>query len=208
MKAVQFKRLAEVVAVAAALAGSLGACTPLVVGGAIVGGGMVAIDRRTAGTQVDDQTIEFKGAARARDLAPAGHINVTSYNRLLLITGEVPSESDRKLIEEHITRIEGVRSVVNELAVMPNSSLGTRSSDSIISGKVKAAYVDAKDLQAHAIKVVTERGTVFLMGLVTEREAGRATEIARSVGGVQKVVRLFQVISEAELASMQPPPPK
>ena len=107
-------------------------------------------------------------------------------------------------LDQAISRIENVHTVVNELAVMPSASLGSRSNDSIITGKVKATFVDAKDLQANAIKVYTERGVVYLMGRVTEREATRATDLARSVGGVQKVVRVLEILTEAELADLQP----
>ena len=184
------------------------ACAPLLMGGAMVGGSLVAVDRRTAGTQLEDETIEFKAAARSRELSPAGHVNQTSYNRMLLITGEVPSEVDRNLLAQQLARVESVRSVVNELAVMGNTSLTARSNDTIISAKVKASFVDAKDLQATAVKVVTERGTVFLMGRVTEREATRAADLARGVNGVQKVVRVFEMVSEAELAKLLPAPSK
>jgi osmotically-inducible protein OsmY len=180
----------------------LPACAPLVVGGAMVGGSLMAIDRRTSGAQVEDQAIELKSLSRISELATLGHVSITSYNRMVLITGEVPTEADRTRVEEAMQKVENVRSVVNELAVMGNSSLGARSNDSILSAKVKATLVDAKDMQANAVKVVTERGTVYLMGRVTEREAGRATDLARSVGGVLKVVRVFEVISEAELAEL------
>lgn len=187
-----------------AAASLMSACAPLILGGAMVGGAMVAVDRRTAGTQLEDEAIELKAGARAREVSPAGHINVTSYNRMLLVTGEVPSETDRKAVEQVVGRIENVRSVVNELAIAGNSALGVRSSDSLISGKVKASFIDAKDLQAQALKVTTERGVVYLMGLVTEREATRASDVARTISGVQKVVRVFELISEAELATLQP----
>lgn len=187
-----------------AAASLMSACAPLILGGAMVGGAMVAVDRRTAGTQLEDEAIELKAGARAREVSPAGHINVTSYNRMLLVTGEVPSETDRKAVEQVVGRIENVRSVVNELAIAGNSALGVRSSDSLISGKVKASFIDAKDLQAQALKVTTERGVVYLMGKVTEREATRASDVARTISGVQKVVRVFELISEAELASLQP----
>jgi osmotically-inducible protein OsmY len=191
---------------AAALCGALAGCAPLIVGGAVVGGAMVATDRRTTGTQVEDQAIELKAASRAREVSAAGHVNATSYNRVLLLSGEVPSETDRKAVEQVAARIENVRSVINELAVAGNTSLAQRSTDSVTSGKVKAAFVDARDLQATAIKVLTERGIVYLMGLVTEREAARAAEVARSVSGVQRVVRVFELISEAELASLRSKP--
>ncbi len=187
-----------------AAASLMSACAPLILGGAMVGTAMVAVDRRTAGTQLEDEAIELKAGARAREVSPAGHINVTSYNRMLLVTGEVPNETDRKAVEQVVSRIENVRSVVNELAIAGNSALGVRSSDSLISGKVKASFIDAKDLQAQALKVTTERGVVYLMGLVTEREASRASDVARTISGVQKVVRVFELISEAELAALQP----
>lgn len=191
---------------AAFAATSLSGCAGLVVGGAMVGGAMVVVDRRTTGTQVEDQAIEFKGGARASEVAPAGHVNVTSYNRQVLITGEVPNDVDKRAVEQAVGKIENVRSVVSELAVMGNSSAGARTNDAVLSGKVKAAFIDAKDLQAQALKVVTERGVVYLMGMVTEREASRAAEVARAVSGVQKVVRVFEIISEAELARLQPSP--
>lgn len=194
--------LALALAVAAA-ATTLSACAPLIVGGAMVGGSMMVIDRRTSGAQVEDEGIELKGAAAVRDLATLGHINITSYNRMVLLTGEVPSEEDRLRVERAVQRLENVRSVANELAVGGNSSLGSRSTDSILTSKVKATFVDAKDLQAPAIKVVTERAIVYLMGRVTEREATRAADLARSVSGVHKVVRVFEVISESELANLQ-----
>ena len=133
-----------------------------------------------------------------------GHVSVTSYNRLVLITGEVPTAADKALAGRTVEGVDNVRSVVNELAVSGSSSLASRSSDTIITGKVKTAFLDAKDLLANSIKVVTERGTVYLMGRVTEREATRATELARSSRGVQKVVRVFELLSEAELAGLGP----
>jgi len=185
----------------AVAASTLSGCAPLVVGGAMVGGTMVALDRRTTGAQLEDQTIESKASSRARDmLGDRGHVNVTSYNRAVLLTGEVPNESDKLALEQAVQRVENVRSTVNELAVALPSSLSARSNDSYLTTKVKATFVDAKDLQANAFKVVTERGNVYLMGRVTEREATRATDLARTVSGVQKVVRVFEIVTEAELA--------
>jgi len=188
---------------AGALAASvlLGACAPLLVGGAIVGSSMVVTDRRTSGTQLEDQSIELKAVKRVGDLlGERGHVNVTSYNRLVLVTGEVPSEADKANVDQTIARIENVRSVVNELVITTPSSIGTRSNDTLITSKVKASIVDAKDVQVGAFKVVTERGVVYLMGRVTEREANRAAEISRGVSGVMKVVKVFDVVSEGELA--------
>lgn len=197
-----FARPLAALAVAASAVASLGGCAPLIVGGAMVGGGMMAIDRRTSGAQVEDQAIELKAASRVRELATLGHVNVTSYNRMVLITGEVPTDEDKAKVEDAITRLENVRSVVNELGVGANSSFGSRSNDSLLTTKVKATLVDAKDLQANAFKVLTERGEVFLMGRVTEREANRSADVAASVPGVKKVVRVYEVISEDELAGI------
>jgi len=191
-------RLAALVLAAA----TLGGCAAVLVGGA-VGTAVVVTDRRTAGTQLEDQNIELKALTRIREtVGERGHLNVTSYNRQALITGEVPSEADRTAVEQAIARIEGVRSTVNELAVMGSTSMTARSNDTILTSKVKASFIDAKDLQSGALKVVTERGVVYLMGRVTEREATRASDLARGISGVQKVVRVFEILTEAELAAL------
>jgi osmotically-inducible protein OsmY len=194
----------------AALAGGLSACVPLVVGGAAVGT-MVAVDRRTSGTQLEDEGIEVRSVNRINELlGERAHVNVTSWNRQVLLTGEVPTAEDRQKVEQSVLGVENVRSVVNELVVAPISSVSQRSNDVLISGKVKASFVDAKDIMSSAFKVVTERGVVYLMGRVTQREATRATEIARGVSGVVKVVRIFEIISEEEMrrgfAAQQPAP--
>jgi osmotically-inducible protein OsmY len=192
----------------AALAAGLSACAPLVVGGAVMGG-MMAADRRTTGTQVEDEGIELRAANRLREtLGDRAHVNVTSYNRQVLLTGEVPTAQDRATVEQIVAGVRNVRSVVNDLAVMPGSTLGQRSNDVLISGKVRASLVDAKDISSSAYKVVTERGVVYLMGTVTAREATRGTEIARGVSGVTKVVRVFEIVTEEDLRSnsTQPPP--
>jgi len=183
----------------------LSACAPLLVGGAVVGTSMVVTDRRTSGTQLEDQAIELKSKTRVREaVGERGHVNITSYNRTVLLTGEVAADVDKVAVEQAVAKVEGVRTVVNELAVMGSSSIASRSNDAVLTSKVKASYIDAKDVFANAIKVTTERGTVYLMGRVTEREATRASDIARGVAGVQKVVKVFEVITEAELAEIQP----
>jgi osmotically-inducible protein OsmY len=192
---------------AAGLSGCALPLVPLIVGGGMVGGGLVATDRRTTGTQIEDESIELKAAARAREQATLGRISITSYNRLVLITGEVPGEAEKAAIEKAVARVENVRGVVNELAVADNVNLRTRSSDAVLSAKVKATFVDAKDVQANAFKVVSERGIVYLMGRVTEREAARGADLARSVSGVEKVVRVFDILSEDELSSLGRPGP-
>lgn len=186
---------------------ALTACAPLVIGSA-VGGALVATDRRTSGTQLEDKTIQLKASNRIRDtLGERGHVNASSYNRVVLLTGEVPSDADKAAVEGTVTGVENVRSVVNELAVMGNTSLTARSNDVLIEGKIRATYIDARDVMANAYKIVVERGVVYLMGRVTEREAERAVELARSVSGVAKVVRVFEIISEEELARISPPKP-
>ena len=183
---------------ALAATAALSACAPALIGGAVVGGALMASDRRSPGTQVEDQGIELKAAARIRELtADRTNVNVTSYNRLVLLTGETPEAADRATVEQAVSRIEGVRAVVNELAVMGKTSLTARSNDAILTARVKAAFIDALELSPQTVKVVTERGTVHLLGRVTERDAARAVEAARGVPGVTKVVRVFEIISEA-----------
>ena len=204
----QHHRLWTRAAAGLALVMSLGACAPLVVG-SMVGGAMVASDRRTSGIQLEDEGIELRSANRIREMVgDRVHVNVTSYNRQVLLTGEVPNDRDRQYLAKLISEIDNVRTVVNELAVMPASSLADRSTDTLVTGKIKASMLDSKDIFANAYKVVTERGNVYLMGRVTQREANRATEVARTVGGVKKVVRVFEIISEEELKALLPEPPK
>ncbi len=186
---------------------TLGACAPLLLGGAIVGSSIVVTDRRTSGTQVDDQGIELKGIRKVNDaIGDRGSVSVTSYNRVVLLTGTVLAEADKAAVEREAASIENVKSVVNEVAVGTAASFGNRSNDTLLTSKDKAIFVDAKDVQVNAYKVVTERGIVYLLGRVTEREASRASDIARGVSGVQKVVRVFEIVSEAELADTQPKP--
>ena len=204
-----FARPLTLAALLLAAATLLPACAPIVMGGAMVGTALAVADRRTSGAQVEDQAIELKSLSRLRDtLDGRGNVNITSYNRIVLISGEAVSEADKAAAEKAIAGIDNVRGTVNELAVMGASSLAARTSDSLVTSKVKATLLEAKDLHGNAVKVVTERSTVYLMGIVTEREAGRAVELARSVSGVGRVVRVFEIVTEAELAAIQNPPPK
>ena len=192
---------------AAALGSGLAGCFPLVVGGVAMGSLMVA-DRRTAGSQVEDEGIELRTVNRIyNELGDQLHVNVTSYNRVVLLTGEVPRADLIATVEGMVKTSGNVRSIVNELVVAPKSSIPQRSSDTFITGKVRASLIDAKDISASSFKVVTERGVVYLMGTVSEREASRATSIARGVDGVRKVVRVFEVLSEQELARLSAPRP-
>lgn len=200
------RKFVTLLVLSASVGAGLSACAPIVMGGAVMGS-MMATDRRTTGAQVEDEGIELRAASRIRDnLGERVHVNVTSYNRQVLLTGEVPSAQDKQLAEQVVSKVENVRAIVNELAILGNTSLTQRSSDALVTGRVKANLVDARDLFANAFKVVTERGTTYLMGRVTQREANRATDLARSTGGVQKVVRLLEIISEEELANLLPKP--
>ena len=177
----------------------LQACAPMVVGG-FVGGTMVVTDRRTSGAQLEDEGIEIKGASKIREaLSGKVHINLVSYNRQVLITGEATNERDAKFVSEI---------VLNEVQVANFSNFTERSQDVLIQSKVKASLVDSKDIFATAFKVHAERGVIYLMGRVTQREADRAVDVARNVSGVQKVVKVFEIITENELKSLLPSPGK
>lgn len=191
---------------AALLASTLATgCAPLLIGGAMAGGVSVATDRRTSGAQLEDETIEVKAAARVREqLGEKVHANINSYNRVVLITGEANSEESKARLETIVGGVENVQKVMNEVGIGAASSLGSRTNDTVIQGKVKAKLIDARDLHSNAFYVVVERGEVFLMGRVTEREAARATDISRQISGVKKVVRAFEIISEEELAQTLP----
>jgi len=185
-------------------AASLSACAPLLLGTA-VGGALMATDRRTSGTQVEDKAIELKTSNRFRDaFGNRAHINVNAYNRMVLLTGEVPTEADRLTAEQIASRVENAGPIVNQLIVGGNSSLGSRSNDVLLASKVRATLVDARDIVSNAFDIIVERGEVYLMGIVSEREANRAAELTASIEGVKKVVKVFQIISEDELAQRQP----
>jgi osmotically-inducible protein OsmY len=201
-----FKRLSVALVLAGATLGGLTACFPLLMGGAVMGT-LVATDRRTSGTVVEDEGIEIKAANRLREnLGERVNVSVTSYNRQALITGEVPTAQDKALVEKVVAGVENVRNVVNEVAIMGNSTLTQRSSDSLVTGRVKAGLVDAKDLFANSFKIRTEHGVTYIMGRVTQREANRATEVITATPGVQRLVRVLEIISEEELTRMLPQP--
>lgn len=192
------KRLILILAAVAATASALTACFPLAVG-AVGGGALVAVDRRTSGAQLDDQAIELKATSRIRDVyAYNVHVNVNAYNRRVLLTGSVPSETHRERIEQIVKEVENVREVFNELKVANSATLTERSSDGLLTARVKGALIEKSELSATAFKVTTERGTVYLMGLVTQREADLAAETVRTVPGVQRVVRVLEIITEEQ----------
>lgn len=193
---------------AAACAGSvlpLSGCFPLAAGGAIMTG-FVAADRRSAGAQLEDQNIEIKAGNQIRqNIGERAHINITSYNRQVLMTGEVPSAQDQARAEQLVKGVDNVSTVLNELAVMGNTTLTERSNDVITAGRIKAAIFDAQDISSNAFKITTERGVVYVLGRVTAREAKRVTEVVSAVPGVKKVVRVLEVLTEEELARITPP---
>lgn len=183
--------------IACAIVSQLAACVPVVIGGAAAGGAMAA-DRRTSGTYIEDQGIELKAEKAIVDqLGDNIHINATSFNRNLLLTGEAFNEDSKAKAESIAKTIENVRSVTNELVVAPTSSLSGRSNDTYVTSKVKANMVSENRFPANYVKVVTENSVVFLMGLVTHKEADDAVEIARGVSGVDKVVKVFEYMDDA-----------
>ena len=170
-------------------------CVPLVVAGAAGGAALVATDRRSAGTQLDDEAIELNISNNVgAGFGDRVHVNATSYNGRVLLTGEVPTADLRDQIVQIVRTTAKVRRVVDELAVMPVSSIGTRTNDSYITSKVKARFVEANSFPANRVKVVTEREVVYLMGLVTHAEGDAAAQIAATTSGVVRVVKLFEYI--------------
>lgn len=202
------QRTALALIAGAALVAGLPGCVPLVVvgGAAAAGVGLMAVDRRSSGAQLDDQGIELRAAARIRDIAnDRMNITVVSYNRQALLLGTVGTEADRQRAEQAVRGVENVRSVVDEVTVGPGSTLPGRSNDTYLTTKVKASMLDAKDVSANVFKVVTEDSVVYLMGIATRRETDRVTDIARGVSGVRKVVRLVEIVTDAQLASPNMP---
>jgi osmotically-inducible protein OsmY len=200
--------------VAAALAGVLwlvwlAGCAPLVVGAGAVGAMSVSQDRRSSGAQMDDQSIEWRASSRIGErLGSKVHVNVTSYNRAALLTGEVPDERANSEVEALVRAVPSVTATTNELVVAEPTSLGSRTTDSYITSKIKTRFLDAARFNALNVKVVTEAGVVYLLGIVTEREADDAVEIARTTGGVRKVVKMFEYCKPTdEICAAAPPPP-
>jgi len=191
-----------------AMLASLSGCVALVAGGAI-SGTLAATDRRTLGAQTEDRAIEVKGGIKLNNVVgDAGHININSFNRRALLTGEVRDEAMKASAERELRGVEGVISVINELEVAGPASYTSRSNDALITTKVKASLVDKKDISANSYQVVTERGAVYLQGRVTEREGQIGADVARGVSGVTKVVKVFEYITEEEWKSYQPAPAK
>lgn len=171
---------------------ALQGCVPVAVVGAGAAGAMSYEDRRTTGVQIDDEGIELRAGNRIGErYGDKVHVNVTSFNRGVLLTGEVPDEKAKQDIEKMVASVPNVRTVANELRIGAPSSFSDRANDSAITGKVKAHFVDAGKFSAVHVKVVTEASVVYLLGLVTDTEGKLAAEIASTTGGVKKVVKVF-----------------
>ncbi len=190
------------VVMAVALAAGLQGCFAVVVGGAAIGA-FAATDRRSLGAQTEDKEIAAKANARlSKAIGDAGHVDVTSYNRKVLLTGEVHDEQAKQLAEQEVRQISGVENVMNELEVTFLSSLSSRSNDAYITTKVRAELVEERNLNSNAIEINTERGTVYLLGIVTENEGQIAAVRASNVSGVQRVVKMFEYITDDQLKQM------
>jgi osmotically-inducible protein OsmY len=202
------KRSLVVALAATAAASTLTGCVPLVATG-IGAGTLMIVDRRTSGAYVEDEAIEWKTRNRIGErFGTKTNVNPTSYNRILLLTGEVPDNATRGEVERIAAEVPNVRAVTNETVVGPVSTFSTRGNDAYITSKIKARFVEAGKFSANHVKVVTESATVFLMGLVTQAEADAATEIARTTGGVQKVVRIFEYIGADQARQLDSRPPE
>jgi len=191
----QIKHLAVQAILSLAVITSLAACVPIVAGGAAAGGA-VAADRRTSGIFVEDENIELKAVKYAEtSLGENAHINITSYNRNVLLTGEAPDEETKAKAEAFAKSIQNVLTVTNEILVGPKSTLSSRSNDAYLTSKVKTQFVTENRFQANYVKVVTENSVVYLLGIVNKVEADAATEIASNTSGVEKVVKVFEYIN-------------
>jgi osmotically-inducible protein OsmY len=190
-------------------------CVPLLagcVGAAVVGAGagaLMVVDRRSSEVYIADQGLELRASSRISEkYGDKVHVNVTSYNRMMLLTGEAPTAEIKTDVEKIASSVPDVKSIANELAIAGPSSYGVRSNDSYITSKVKARFIDAGKFNANVVKVVTEAGVVFLLGIVTQAEADAAVEIARTTGGVLKVVRVFEIVSPEKAGIVSKPAPE
>jgi osmotically-inducible protein OsmY len=190
MRGTFISRLAALLLVASVAA--LYGCAAAVVGGAVAGGYLVGEDRRPAAVLAEDQDMEVRIKNRINDKYPDAHVNSTSYNRLVLLTGEAPSAEAKSEIERIAREVPKVRGIYNELTVGPAAALSSRTNDAYITSKVKARFVDNGKFNPVHVKVVTENGVVYLMGIVKRPEADTATQIARTTSGVKRVVRVFE----------------
>ena len=177
---------------ASVLSSQIIACVPVIVGGAAAGGA-VAADRRTSGIYVEDENIELKAVKHMETtLGEAAHVNVTSYNRNVLLTGEVPDEAAKTSAEAFVKSIQNIRGITNEITIGPKTSISSRSNDTYLTSKVKTKFVTENQFPANVVKIVTENSVVYLLGIVNKTEGDAAAEIARNTDGVDKVVKVFE----------------
>ncbi|CAH2791270.1 MAG: 21 kDa hemolysin precursor [uncultured Paraburkholderia sp.] len=194
-------RTVLVVGFAAGLFATLQGCF-LAVAGAAGGGALMATDRRTLGAQTEDREIQVKALAQiSQNLPDSAHVNVTVFNRRVLLTGEVAGDASKQRAESIVRGLNNVNTIVNELAIMPASSFSSRTNDTYLETRVKTALIAEKDISANDFKVVAERGSVYLMGLVTMDEGNRSADVASRVPGVTQVVKVFQYIQPQEAAA-------
>jgi osmotically-inducible protein OsmY len=203
------RRIALVAMAAAAALSVAGGCAPLIVGGAVAGGAMVANDRRSSGIQLEDQAIELRLIRAFGEKFPGdrAHISVTSYNQRVLLTGEVTTEQAKQDAEAIARKSENVSAVLNELHVGSLSTLGNRNFDTALTSKVLAALLQAPEVPSGTIKVVSERAVVYLMGRVTQGEGDAAARAASRVAGAQRVVKYFDYLSDQEVRALNAKPP-
>ena len=180
---------------AAILSSQLIACVPAVVGGAAAGGA-IAADRRTSGIYVEDENIELKAVKfMETTLGDQAHVNVTSYNRNVLLTGEVPDDKAKASAEAFVKSIENVRNITNEIAIGPKTDIGSRSNDTYLTSKIKTKFVTENQFPANYVKIVSENSVVYLLGIVTKAEGDAAAAIASNTDGVSKVVKVFEYMN-------------
>ena len=186
----------------------LSACAPLVIGGTALAGKAV-IDRRTVGIQVEDEAIELRSESGLKGVLPKNtNVKVSSYNRMVLLTGQVNSENERAQAERFVKSQENVKTVVNDLVISPEASLTQRAKDRVITAEIRAMLIGAKDIHASAVYVVTQSGVVYLMGRLTEAEGNRVSQLISTsqISGIQKVVKVFDTMTEDDLKRLVAPP--
>jgi osmotically-inducible protein OsmY len=179
----------------AAMAGLMSGCAPLIIGGAATAAVAMSEDRRSSGVFVDDENNENRALLKVKTrYGGQVHVNITSYNRQVLITGEAASEDVKRGVEEEVTSVPGIKRIFNEMSVGPQAGVISVSNDTRLTAIVKTRFLEANRFQANHVKVVTENGVVYLMGIVKRSEADAAAQLASTTSGVARVVRLFEYL--------------
>jgi osmotically-inducible protein OsmY len=204
----QATRITIALLLSAGVLGALQGCAPVIIAGGVAGG-FAAVDRRSVGAQAEDKSIFAKAETRINSqFGDRVHVNVTSYNRRVLLTGEVPDAATKAAVAKVASEVENVSAVVNELTIGGATSLASRTNDSVITSKVKGNMIDDKNVDANMFKVTTEAGVVYLMGLVTREEGDRAAQVTARTSGVARVVKAFEYIQPPPSAAKPVAPPK